>query len=56
MGSQRDLLLEEMLQLREELQLRVKGPLGCSLTREDLKGLCNNMRKKRKEAAEKRHC
>ena len=23
---------------------------------ESLKGLCNNMRKKRKEAAEKRHC
>ncbi|CAK9011214.1 DnaJ protein ERDJ3B (Chaperone protein dnaJ 19) (AtDjB19) (AtJ19) (Endoplasmic reticulum dnaJ domain-containing protein 3B) (AtERdj3B) (Protein SCJ1 homolog ERDJ3B) [Durusdinium trenchii] len=45
-------LLEEMLQQREELQLRVKGPLGCSLTGEDLKGLCNDMRKKRKEAAE----
>ena len=28
MGSQRDLLLEEMLQLREELQLRVKGLLA----------------------------
>ena len=28
MGSQRDLLLEEMLQLREELQLRVKALLA----------------------------